>query len=130
MQKKQTLATRTISLIKRIVMLMVIIIFAMATVQLAPIYLEYHSVLQIMDDIETEIIYNKLTKNQVYQLLRKRFDANYVPITNVEKENIELLRSREAMYVTKIIIDYEVSRPFFAHVYLVGRFHAEVGRDN
>ena len=119
-----------VSLFGKVAILIMVAILTMAAIRLIPMYLQYYSVLGIMEDINTEIVYNKLTKNQVQRLLKKRFEANYIPITHVNKEDIELLRSRRDMHVTKVIIDYEVRKPFFVHIDFVGRFHAESGIDN
>ena len=67
---------------------------------------------------------NKLTKKQVMSLLRKRFDTGY--IFSVKKDNIELLRGKNNVHVSKIIIDYEVRKPFIAQIDLIGHFHTEV----
>ena len=77
-------------------------------------YQEYYGVLQIMKSMETELKNNKLSNQQVMLLLSKRFNTGY--ISSVKKENIELFRGRSNAYVTKIVLDYEVRKPFFAHI--------------
>lgn len=115
---------RGMTLIGWIVVLALIGFFATLTMRLLPMYQEYYGVLQIMDSMETEIKNNNLTKQQVTSLLNKRFNTGY--ISSVKNENIELSRGKSGAYVTKIVIDYEVRKPFIAHIDLIGHFRTEV----
>ncbi|MCB2426157.1 DUF4845 domain-containing protein [Methylophaga pinxianii] len=112
------------TLISWVIVLAIIAFFATITMRLVPMYQEYYGVLQIMKSMETELKNNKLTNEQVMLLLSKRFNTGY--ISSVKKENIELSRGRSNAYVTKIVIDYEVRKPFIAHIDLVGHFVTEV----
>ncbi|WP_438970406.1 DUF4845 domain-containing protein, partial [Methylophaga sp.] len=85
---------------------------------------EYYGVLQIMNDMEIELENNNLSKNEVQTLLERRFDIGY--ITSVKRENVEVLRGQNTAYVTKIVIDYEVRKPFIAQIDLIGHFHKEI----
>lgn len=115
---------RGMTLISWILILGIIAFFATVAMRLLPMYQEYYSVLQIMNGMETELKNNKLTKQQVMTLLHKRFNTGYV--FSVKKDNIELSRGKNNAYVTKIIIDYEVRKPFIAQIDLIGHFHTEV----
>ncbi|WP_417548940.1 DUF4845 domain-containing protein [Methylophaga sp.] len=112
------------TLISWVIVLAIIAFFATITMRLVPMYQEYYGVLQIMKSMETELKNNKLTNEQVMLLLSRRFNTGY--ISSVKKENIELSRGRSNAYVTKIVIDYEVRKPFIAHIDLVGHFVTEV----
>lgn len=112
------------TLISWVIVLAIIAFFATLTMRLLPMYQEYYGVLQIMKSMETELKNNKLTNEQVMLLLSRRFNTGY--ISSVKKENIELSRGRSNAYVTKIVIDYEVRKPFIAHIDLVGHFVTEV----
>lgn len=119
---------RGMTLIGWIFVLALIGFFATLTMRLLPMYQEYYGVLQIMDSMETEIKNNNLTKQQVTSLLNKRFDTGY--ISSVKSDDIELTRGKNGAYVTGIIIDYEVRKPFIAHIDLVGHFVTEVDVEN
>ncbi len=112
------------TLISWVIVLAIIAFFATLTMRLVPMYQEYYGVLQIMKSMETELKNNKLSNQQVMLLLNRRFNTGY--ISSVKKENIELFRGRSNAYVTKILIDYEVRKPFFAHIDLVGHFVTEI----
>ncbi|MDT8371723.1 MAG: DUF4845 domain-containing protein [Gammaproteobacteria bacterium] len=115
---------RGLTLISWILILGIIAFFATVAMRLLPMYQEYYSVLQIMDGMEVEIKKNKLTKQQVMTLLQKRFNTGYV--FSVNKDNVELSRGKDNVYVTKIVIDYEVRKPFMAQIDLIGHFYTEV----
>ncbi len=115
---------RGMTLIGWALVLGIIAFFATVVMRVLPMYQEYYGVLQIMDGMEIEITNNKLTKRQVMTLLEKRFDTGY--IFSVKKDNIELLRGKNNVHVSKIVIDYEVRKPFMAQIDLVGHFHTEV----
>lgn len=112
------------TLISWVIVLAIIAFFATLTMRLVPMYQEYYGVLQIMKSMETELKNNKLSNQQVMLLLNRRFNTGY--ISSVKKENIQLFRGRSNAYVTKVVIDYEVRKPFFAHIDLVGHFVTEI----
>ena len=115
---------RGMTLIGWIFVLGIIAFFATVVMRLLPMYQEYYGVLQIMDGMETELKNNKMTKNQVLLMLYKRFDTGYV--FSVKKDNIEILRGKNNVHVSKIVIDYEVREPFMAQIDLIGHFHTEI----
>lgn len=107
-----------------VIVLALIGFFATLAMRLVPMYQEYYGVLQIMNDMKIELQNNNLTKNEVQTLLERRFDIGY--ISSVDQEDIEILRGKNTAYVTKIIIDYEVRKPFIAQIDLVGHFKKEI----
>jgi Tfp pilus assembly protein PilE len=111
---------RGMTLIGWVIVLAIIAFFATLAMRLIPMYQEYYGVLQIMNDMKIELQNNNLSKNEVQTLLERRFDIGY--IDSVDKDDIEILRGKNSAYVTKIVIDYEVRKPFFAQIDLVGHF--------
>lgn len=120
MMKKQAGMT----LIGWVIVLAIIAFFATLAMRLIPMYQEYYGVLQVMNDMEVELKNNKLTKKEVSTLLARRFDIGY--IFNVDKDDIEILRGKNNVHVTKIVIDYEVREPFMFQIDLIGHFHTEI----
>lgn len=112
------------TLIGWVIVLAIIAFFATLAMRLLPMYQEYYGVLQIMDSMEIELKNNQLTKNQVLTLFEKRFDTGY--IFSVTKDNIEIHRGKNNVHVTKVVIDYEVRKPFIAQIDLIGHFHTEI----
>jgi hypothetical protein len=115
---------RGMTLIGWVIVLAIIAFFATLAMRLVPMYQEYYGVLQIMNDMKIELQNNNLSKNEVETLLMRRFDIGY--IHNVDKEDIEILRGKNTAYITKIVIDYEVRKPFIAHIDLIGHFKEEI----
>jgi Domain of unknown function (DUF4845)/Prokaryotic N-terminal methylation motif len=115
---------RGMTLIGWVFVLAIIAFFATLAIRLVPMYQEYYGVLQIMNEMKTELKNNNLTKNEVETLLMRRFDIGY--IKSVDKDDIEILRGKNSAYITKIVIDYEVRKPFIAHVDLIGHFKKEI----
>jgi Tfp pilus assembly major pilin PilA len=119
MQKQQGM-----TLIGWVIVLAIIAFFATIVMRLLPMYQEYYSVVGIMEGMEVELKNNKLTKRQVMTLLEKRFDTGYV--FSVKKDNIEISRGKNNVHVSKIVIDYEVRKPFMAQIDLIGHFKSEI----
>lgn len=115
---------RGMTLIGWVIVLGVIAFFATVVMRVFPMYQEYYNVVTIMEGMETELKDNKLTKQQVWILLAKRFNTGY--IKSVKKENVEILRGKNSPHVTKVVIDYEVREPFIAQIDLIGHFHKEI----
>ena len=115
---------RGMTLISWVIVLALIGFFATLAIRVVPMYQEYYSVLQVMNDMKVELKNNKYSKQQVLTFLERRFDISY--IDDVKKNNIQIFRGRNVPYVTKIVIDYEVRKPFIAQIDLVGHFHKEI----
>jgi hypothetical protein len=115
---------RGLTLISWIFVLGMIAFFATLAMRLLPMYQEYFGVLKVMDSMKIELENNKLTKSQVELLLSKKFDTGY--IFSVKNDNITLEKGRNNVHISKIVIDYEVRKPFIAQIDLVGHFHTEV----
>jgi Tfp pilus assembly major pilin PilA len=116
---------RGFTLISVVLILALIAFFSLLAMRLLPMYQEYYAVLQVMDGMEDELKNNKLTKQQVLELLKKRFNIGYIKVVDL-KENVVIERGKNNVRVTRIIIDYEDRVPFIAQLSLVGNFHAEV----
>lgn len=119
---------RGMTLISWVVVLGIIAFFATVVMRLLPMYQEYYGVIQIMDGMEQELKDNNLTKQQANTLLLKRFNTGY--ISSVKRDNVEFYRGRKNTNITKIVIDYEVRKPFIAQIDLVGHFHREVDTES
>jgi len=115
---------RGMTLISWVILLAVIAFFATLIIRILPMYQEYFGVVHIMDGMKTELTDNKITKQQAYILLMRRFNTGY--ITSVQKDNIEISRGKNHTNVTKIVIDYEVRVPFIAQIDLIGHFHKAI----
>ncbi|MCC5796494.1 MAG: DUF4845 domain-containing protein [Methylophaga sp.] len=112
------------TLISWVFVLGLIAFFATIAMRLVPMYQEYYAVVQIMNSMEHEIRNNQMTRQQVMVMMQRRFNTGY--ISSVKPENVEVARGRETAYVTRIVVDYEVRKPFIAHIDLIGHFRKEI----
>jgi Tfp pilus assembly protein PilE len=115
---------RGMTLIGWAIVLGIIAFFATVAMRLIPMYQEYFSVVQIMESMKVELKENSLTKQQVKVLFEKRFDTGYV--FSVKPENMKFIAGKDNYSVKKVVIDYEVRKPFIAQISLVGHFHEEI----
>lgn len=115
---------RGMTLISWAIVLGVIAFFATVVMRVLPMYQEYFGVVQVMEAMEVELKENKLTKQQVKILFQKRFNIGY--IFSVKPENITYSRGRDNLSITKVVIDYEVRKPFMKQISIVGHFHKEI----
>lgn len=115
---------RGMTLISWVIVLGIIAFFTTIVIRLLPMYQEYYGVVRIMESMEVELKDNKLSKQQVNLLFAKRFNTGY--ISSVKPENITFSTGRDNHSVTKVVIDYEVRKPFIAQISLVGHFHREI----
>jgi Tfp pilus assembly major pilin PilA len=118
---------RGMTLISWIFVLGIIGFFALLAMRLLPMYQEYFGVIQVAKSMETEISENQLTKQQVMTLIQKRFNTGY--ISSVGKDDIELIRGKNNVHVSRIIFDYEQRVPFIAQIDLIGHFHVEANAE-
>jgi hypothetical protein len=91
--------------------------FALITMKLFPMYTEYNSVKSVMNAFAANPASASMTPAQVYADLERRFDIGYV--TSVSKEHIKIQRTGR---VVQLNIAYEVRKPLFANLDIVGRF--------
>lgn len=112
------------TLISWVFVLGLIAFFATIAMRLVPMYQEYYAVVQIMNSMEHEIRNNQMTRQQVMVMMQRRFNTGY--ISSVKQENVEIGRGRDTAYVTRIVVDYEVRKPFIAHIDLIGHFRKEI----
>ncbi|EMR12485.1 hypothetical protein MPL1_09872 [Methylophaga lonarensis MPL] len=112
------------TLISWVFVLGLIAFFATIAMRLVPMYQEYYAVVQIMNSMEHEIRNNQMTRQQVMVMMQRRFNTGY--ISSVKPENVEIGRGRDTAYVTRIVVDYEVRKPFIAHIDLIGHFRKEI----
>lgn len=115
---------RGMTLIGWVLVIALIGFFATLAIRLVPMYQEYYGVIKVMESMRTELKQNNLSKKQTELLLSRKFDVGY--IKSIKGDDIEILRGKNSAYITKIIIDYEVRKPFIAHIDLIGHFQKEV----
>jgi len=79
--------------------------------KLAPVYLEYFNVASSVNSLKNEPDLGQKSKEEVYELLRRRFEIN--DVKRVKKDNVKISR---AGTVTTIAVNYEVRIPLLGNV--------------
>ena len=87
---------RGMTLIGWVIVLALIAFFVTLAIRLVPMYQEYYGVVQIMEDMKTELRNNNLSKNEVQTLLSKRFNIGY--ISSVKRDDVEVFHDGKLQY--------------------------------
>jgi ABC-type dipeptide/oligopeptide/nickel transport system permease component len=110
-----------LTLMSFVMVLVIVGFFAVVAMKLFPMYSEFNSLKSIMDAFAQAPGAANMTPAQVYADLERRFDIGYVD--SIRKEHIKINR---AAGVTTLQIAYEVRKPLFANLDVVGKFDNSV----
>jgi hypothetical protein len=97
--------------ISTLALILVIGFLVLIVLKLAPVYLEYFNVAASVNSLKNEPDLGQKSKEDVYELLRRRFEIN--DVTRVKKDNVKITRSGSA---TTIAINYEARVPLLGNV--------------
>lgn len=106
-----------ITLMSFVMVLVVVGFFALVVMKLFPMYSEYNNLKGVMKAFAAAPGAATMTPSQVYSDLERRFNIAYVE--SVKKEHIKITRTGR---VTSLNIAYEVRKPMFANLDIVGKF--------
>ena len=98
--------------------------FVLFGLRLAPLYLDYFSLRDMINDISKEASSRNMTQGQIWRALEKRLDMNYIDY--ITQEHLKLKRHGKK---TNIALNYEAKRPFFGNINLVVDFSYEAKVD-
>jgi hypothetical protein len=91
--------------------------FALVVMKLFPMYSEYNNLKGVMEAFAENPSSASMTPAQVYSDLQRRFNIAYVE--SIRKEHIKINRTGR---VTTLNIAYEVRKPLFGNLDVVGNF--------
>ena len=95
--------------------------FALITLRMLPLYLEYYKVVSVFESLQNEPGIGRQTKADVIQLVRKRFDVN--DVANVDYKDVKVKKDRGVMTVS---IEYERREHLVGNVSVVASFDKAV----
>ncbi|MFK8030538.1 MAG: DUF4845 domain-containing protein [Gammaproteobacteria bacterium] len=98
----------------------VILIFALATMRLVPVYLQYMKIANVIRDAPERMRDGNATPKMIRAYIDKRFDVE--AITVIETNDIEIGRKNDT-YIVKAEYDHEV--PFVGNVNFLVNFKTE-----
>ncbi len=102
----------TVMLLAPLVGLLVLVV-----IKLVPVYMEYESVVSIVNGMTSDRATSYANKNEVVGTLLKRFDVNEVK--NASLENIQVERDGNTFNIS---VDYEVTTPLFYNISILVNF--------
>jgi len=97
---------------------------ALFGLRLTPLYIDYFSLRDMIDDLSQEASSSGMTQGQIWRALEKRLDMNYIDY--ITQENLKLKRHGKK---TDIALKYEAKRPFIGNIHLVVDFSHEAKVD-
>jgi hypothetical protein len=98
--------------------------FVIFGLRLTPLYLDYFSLRDMIDEISAEASSTGMTQGQIWRTLEKRLDMNYIDY--IKQEHLKLKRHGKK---TDIALNYEAKRPLFGNIHLVVDFAYEAKVD-
>ena len=110
-----------LTLMSFVIVLVVVAFFALVVMKLFPMYSEYNNLKAVMDAFAAQPASATMTSAQIHSDLNRRFNIAYVE--SVKKENIKIIRNGREMDLN---IAYEVRKPLFLNLDVVGRFDRTV----
>ncbi len=110
------------TLIGVVILVAVLGFYAFGIIQLVPVYLENMKVVQVMNQVKSDLDGQNATIRDIKRALEKRVDVEDLR-TFDWKENFIITRSSEGYSITT---DYERQKVFVANVSLLAEFTHEV----
>ena len=109
------------TLIGFIFALIIGLFFAYGAMRIIPMYLEYHAVVQALNNIAAEPESSKLSPWRIRERIIRSLYVSYAS-DNVRKEHIRITRSRGV----QVRVVYEVRKPLMGNLDIVGSFDKSV----
>lgn len=97
--------------ISTLALIVIIGFLVLIVLKLAPVYLEYFNVAASVNSLKNEPDLGQKSKEDVYELLKRRFEIN--DVKRVKKDNVKISRAGSA---TTIAINYEARVPLLGNV--------------
>ncbi len=117
---------RGLTFISLIFVLGIVGFFVLLILKVGPIYLDHSKVLSALAAVEEAPDAAMLSEHDIREMLRKRFDLNYV--SDVEASDIKIYKSG---YYLKVEIEYEVVKKIMGNLSVLVEFDdvIEVGSE-
>ncbi|MDJ0806673.1 MAG: DUF4845 domain-containing protein [Gammaproteobacteria bacterium] len=107
-----------LTMISWLVVLTVIGFFIMVGLRVVPVYLEHHSVKNVLESLNHEPFISRKPVSEIRNMLFRRFDINN--INGLDREQVRIRRSGG---ITTIEINYEKRRPIAGNVEVLMTFN-------
>lgn len=112
---------RGMSLLGFVITLGVAGLFVYFGMRVFPMYYEYYSVKQALKGLQNEPGIAEQDVGSIKTLFFRRLDISYSE--NVKPQDVKLERGENGGW--KMAVDYEIRKPLFGNLDIVGKFHAD-----
>jgi len=112
---------RGVTAIGWMIILCLIAFFTLLTLRLAPMYLEYSTVLSALDSVKTQAETERMSTSDIKRSIMANLSIN--DADNVKPEHITIESKREKVIVT---VAYEVRQPMAKQISILGTFDKTV----
>ena len=97
---------------------------AIAGLRIAPIYIDYYTVVKIVNNVYTDDDLNRQSPRELHGLLNKRFRTNNLWDMKSE-DTVEIRRDREHGMLMRV--KYEIRSPLIYNLDVIASFDREIG---
>jgi len=111
---------RGITVIASVLILIIISFVALIGMRIIPIYLEYFSIVGILDDVGQEVT-AKTPKTKISRAIEARFDIDYVTV--IKAKDVKIKRKGSDAILELV---YEDRRPLIGNLDIVAKFEKTV----
>ena len=105
-----------------LITLVVVLFFAYAAMRVTPMYLEYFSLINAMDQLEADPNAKNLSAAQIKDKVRTSLWVSYSD-NNIEKKHMRITRKSGAI---NLRVKYEVRKPFLGNIDIIASFDRSV----
>jgi hypothetical protein len=117
---------RGMSMLGGLVIVMMSAVLLITALKLAPVYMEYYKIVDVVDQVKQDPSLKGATKDKILSALSKRFNTNDVKSLTKDDYRVTKVQGRNAY---DIEFYYEVRTPLFGNLSIVAEFQRseEVG---
>jgi hypothetical protein len=109
-----------ITMIAVVLILIIIAFVALIGMRIIPIYLEYFSIVGILNDVE-QTANAKMSTAEIHTSIERRFDVDYVTV--ITSKDVKI-KSKGAAKILELV--YEDRRPLIGNLDIVAKFEKTV----
>ncbi|HHJ14965.1 MAG TPA: DUF4845 domain-containing protein [Gammaproteobacteria bacterium] len=95
--------------------------FALLTLRLVPVYLEYTKVISVLESVAGQADIGQRSRGEIIKLIRRRFDVN--DVRKVDPRQVKIKKDRDGM---KLSIRYERREHLMGNIDIVATFSRQI----
>lgn len=108
------------SLVSWLIVLSMLGFIGLFVLRLAPLYFDYYTIKDVVEDVAGEIHNDSVSKIQVWKKLSKRLNVNYIDY--ITSDDLSMIRDKTGTHIT---LDYKKMEHFMGNIDLVVNFSTQ-----